>query len=522
MNKAVKPRNKFTTFVYRFTLFFTLAILGWANLLYINEGIRLPVYILFLIFLCGAFIFTLHYKHYCRRITAFLKTRFPNLNVDHALKICLIIAIVIGVPFRFGFAFIGKPYAPAEPLSDTGIHWEVSRELANNQPMQSDTAIYEAFFPHLIIYSATLSFFMRIIGQNVFAIIISNILFDAVSVLCIYFFLRSWKNTRTAIIGSVLWILSPINILYCGVGMPMVVTNTCILLTITLAYYIYKLYQQRDKRVYLLACLLGIIIAIGNSFRPIFTITIITILIIFLCYVFSRIKQGFKKMMPAVLIVGLIMVGSFTGGKLIDIGCQQINPYHVPGGTGVGWNFMLGANYESYGRWNRADSIQFGELVYGENTNPNLVEIQNTFFKEGINRYLAMNPIQLAKHFLHKTKVLFIDQDSSIAWPLGEAYNINTQKNIIYRSLHGMGVAMFAAMFCLSFIFIIHSIQSRKIDYVLFFLCLYFCGLVAASLLVEVMWRYILQPMVFIVIFAACNIGKFISNKKGEHHHESC
>lgn len=512
-DRKVTSTKKVAYYIYRFVLCCTFVVLGWANLLYINEGIRLPLLVLLGIFVFGIIIFILHFR-YRHQVMALLKTKFPRVNVDNFLKICFIIAIIIGIFSRVGFVFINKAYSPAEPLSDTGIHWEVARGLADNQPMQGDTAIYEAFFPHLMAYSITLSLFMRIVGQNVFAIVISNLIFDLISVVCIYLFLHSWKNKRTAIIGSIIWLINPINILYCGVGMPMIITNTCILLTILLSYYVYQSYQRKDKRaLYLLSCLLGLTIALGNSFRPIFTIITIAIIIIFLCYLSSHIKDGSRRIIPATLAVVLLLLCSFMGTKLIDVGYQHINPYHIPGGTGVGWNFMLGANYESSGRWNRADSAWFGELVYGEETTPDLVNIQKSFFKAGIDRYLAMSPSQFINHFLHKTRVLFIDQSDTIAWPFGEAYNVDT-RNTMYQVLHSIGIALFAVLLCLAFKFIVVNIQSdSKIDYVLFFLCLCFCGLVAASLLVEVMWRYVLQSMIIVVILASCAIGRIIAKK---------
>lgn len=513
--KVANSDSKLNQFVYHFVVYFTLAIIGWAILLYLNEGIRLPVWALFGVFLCGIVVFILAYRHRYRKAINLLRVRFPQITFDKVLKACFVIAIIVGILARLGFAFIGKPYNPTEPLSDTGIHWEVSRELARGEPMQGDTAMYEAFFPHLMAYSVTLSLFMRIFGQNLFAILISNLLFDLVSMLCLYLLLRSWKSQRAAMIGSIIWLINPIEILYCGVGMSMIVTNTLVLSAILIAYYTYQFYQKENLRLFcLFACLFGLTVAVGNSFRPIFTVIAIAVVVIFLFNVLSKFKQGFQKTVPTIIGLVIMFFSSFAGAKLIDFSYQHLNSYHVPGGTGVGWNFMLGANYESWGRWNRADSARFGELVYGNDVNPNLVEIQSTFFKEGINRYLAMNPLQFIIHFLHKTQVFLIDQNNTIAWPFGEAYNVGTD-HVLYQLLHGLGVALFATLFCLAFFFLVSSLRANhSYDQTLFFLCLCFCGLVAASLLVEVMWRYVLQAMVVVIILAACGISKITARKE--------
>lgn len=524
MNRVVKRDNKrkkiekIPQALQKFLVVFTSLILLWVVLLYLNNGINIASVGLFAtLFLIVVIVSALLYHKNYLKVRGLLKKKFPSLNRAKVLKIAFITSIVLGIIARLSFLLIANKYNPESDLSDTGFHWYFAQKLANNiEPGVYDGG-YGAFFPHLMTYSATLAGFMKLFGTSYIAIITSNLIFDLCTAAIIYILLKKWRGNQAGQIGVILWMLNPLEIIFCAVGVAIVVTNTMLALSLLLAYFLFcAIRNQSWTKTTLLSLSLGIVLSIGNAYRPIFTVLLIALTIVLICLVM---RYGRKK----IIFVGLSFVlvsGSLIGvNKVIDLGYSSINSYHVSGGTGVGWNFFIGANYDSWGRWNRDDSVVFSDNVYqyqDEETpqvNQDLVSVQSDFFSEGIRRYQAMSLGKLLSHFFHKTTALFVDPDNTVSWVFYEAFRIDAN-HPVYLFMENIGVIYMASCVVISLCYFIKLIRSRVRKWCpyLVFLTLGFCGVIAASLLVEVMHRYVMSLLVFLVIFAACYFSEEKSN----------
>lgn len=510
--------HKLTQFIFVALLMIMNLVLLWATLTYLSNGLNLASTALFLtVFLIFTCVGILLYHQNYLKLTQWLKRRFPQLTSAKILQITFIIAITLGVLFRLAFLLISDRYQPESELSDTGFHWFFSQKLAHGTEPGIYDGGYGAFFPHLMTYSATLAGFMKIFGTGYPAILLSNLFFDLITTVLLYYLLKKWQSQKTAQIGAIIWLLNPLEIIFCAVGVSIVVTNTVLALALLLAFLVIKHLSSRAwVKLALLSLALGITFGIGNAYRPIFTVLLIAIIML---YILQIIRQPKVVIIQASLSIILIIAGLFGAGKLIDLSYQTINPYHVPGGTGVGWNFFVGANYDSWGRWNREDSSIFGKMLFQEDgdevwVNSDLVGMQKELFSQGLQRYQAMSPAQLVAHFVHKTTVFFADNGDTITWVFNESFPFSTNRPF-YRFIDGCGVITLFAGLILSLLYFSQLLnQKAKIwQPYLIFLMLSFCGIIAASLLVEVMHRYILPLTIFMTLFAACYLANIRFSK---------
>lgn len=504
---SVKVSKGFSVFI----LSLTLLILLWAVLLFVKNGIGIPLILCLVFFIILALTLFLHYTHRDRRIIAWMKNNiFSPARIRKYLVPCMVLAVVVGVILRSAFILIGGRYAPLENLSDTGVHWVGGDMIAREGVLSDNVAIYEGFFPYLMTYSATLSLFMKIFGSSVFAIVSSNILFDLLTMLLLYILLSKWKNKQVACIGVMLWALNPLEILYCGVGMAIVATNFFVIASILVAFLCLQSFRKNSGwlNMWGWAALLGICVGLGNAYRPLFTVFEIATVIILLVIAIKRKRRLFAAMSGIVIMI----VSTFAVSSAVEFGWSKINPYSI-GNTGVGWSFMLGANYDSWGRWNMSDSKFFGErLSKPDIVGEDFLSMQQEFMDIGIQRYLSMGPVQFITHMLHKTEVMFADsRNTTIAWPVLEAYHI-ADTNMVYQVAHGTGALFLFGLLVCSFIYIYRKLFIQKAyDDTLLLLALCFCGLIAASLLVEVMWRYIMPTMAVLVLLSAPQISYWLN-----------
>lgn len=496
--------------VYKVITIVTTLILGWVVLVFTSQGLEVaPNMLLFGIFIILVAIGCLAYRQRYRRLLQWGKKRFPGLTIDKILKIGLIIALVLGVVARLGFLTIGSRYGE-ESLTDNGIHWYYAPAIVNGEEIQPTEGIYAAFFPHLMTYSATLAFFMRIFGTGYSAIVFSNLLFDLVTVFVIYLLLGRWRGQRAARIGAIIWLLNPLEILFCSCSLSIVVTNMWLAIALLLGYLAIQALQQREWwQIILTALGLGLAIGIGNAYRPIFTVLVIAFTLVLGFQVLQHGKQLKRFVLPAIISLVMVLGASFGCGKIVNLVHQSINPYAVEG-VGVGWNFFVGANYESSGHWTREDSALLGPLLYDQPaSDTDVVAIQQQFLDMTIERYKAIGITKILPHLVNKSITLFADDSETVAWAVPSGFHLS-DSNPVYLAIHSLGVILFVACIVLSLVYCLSRFWSGKwqIDSYSLFLMLCLCGIIAVSLMVEVMRRYTMPLLVIFVILAATQLSK--------------
>lgn len=508
---------------YQSIIIITTIILGWVLLLFLNQGIGLaPTILLFSIFILVVISgFLLHRQKY-QDIFGWCKKHFPTITRDKILKVGLAVALIIGLLARLSFLLIGDRYCSTEDtLSDNGVHWFYASKLVNGETIEPLEGLNEAVFPHLNTYSVTLAAFMNIFGTNYNAVLFSNLLFDLVATILIYVLLKMWKNQNVARIGAVLWWLNPLEILFCGCSLAIVVTNMWVVIALLLGYLMLNsLRLHKWLQIIFSAIGLGIAISIGNAYRPIFTVILIAFVLTAIFQILHRDKTPLKYSI-------LSLIGSFVLIWLAQSGCSSVitviqrsnNPYAVSSSVGVGWSAFVGANYETHGHWSAEDSAIFGQLLYGQPADEtDVVAVQKQFLDLAIDRYKAMGIAKIPLHLLNKSVTLFANNSETITWPVVTGFDLSYE-NPIYLSAHSLGVLFVVLCLVLSLWFCLGQFWQGKwqLDTYTLFLALSFCGLMAASLLVEVMRRYIMPLLVILVLLSAAQLVRLIGSKESKH-----
>ena len=128
----------------------------------------------------------------------FLFLTYHNLIISFIRKhrkLCLTILIFICFIARFLPLILNWQYCCMNDLSDTGVHYFGAQELAVTGTLEEKIINYEKMFPYLFPYTYILSLFTRITFNNInIAIVLSNVIFDCISILLIYKIIKTIKE----------------------------------------------------------------------------------------------------------------------------------------------------------------------------------------------------------------------------------------------------------------------------------------------------------------------------------------
>lgn len=412
-------------------------------------------------------------------------------------KVLLIIFVIIAIFARAAPLFIGMNHLCENNLSDTGIHYFGAQELAKGR-LEKRILGYDAMYPYLLPYTVILSVFTSILGINT-AIVVSNIIFDAMGCLFVYLILK--KIGASAKTGALLWAINPFSIIMCWLPLNIVCVN---MLLAIIVYISICLYLECDyKKKVSLSLLLGLSVFLGNLFRPIFIVVPIALTIIMLISKKVNLKNFFCFVVIFISVAVPTQICSYVAKTMA-------NGDDIFGSSG-GWSFYVGSNYESKGQWTREDSNYFFGTV--KKKSQTISEAQNTIKKEGMKRYSEMGMIKIANHIANKMSVMFSDVGDAIH-DICYEFGIN-DGSFLYIALKSIVGAYFMFLSFCSLLYIYESQidkeRSSNKDVSLLIL-LIFMGLCAGFLLVEVMNRYSSVFFVLTIILTAM----FLS-KKSEH-----
>ena len=404
------------------------------------------------------------------------------------LRVLTVAVIILAIlarlaPIIFNFNYVNTP----GNTSDAEVHYHAAEQIANGY-LDDPYLTYERKFPYLYVYSFTLAQFYKIIGDPLCSIVISNLIFDVIAVIFFYLFLRKIANKSTALVGVLLYLLSPLSILSCWVAMSMTIVNSLLAVILYLAAVLLDFVkQQKFLKSSLLAALLGALIYVANLYRPVYTVILIA-LIICLALLLAKLKNTDKqksvKLIAKRLLPIILLVISFGGctiitGKIVEAKFGE----NLLANNG-GWSFYTGSNYDSRGIWNYPDSWHFdNEVIPAHDT---VAGAQQQMFKEGIERYLSYSPQLLIDHFANKAGRLFV-RPGDAYYNIQLAYDIDAngwRHKLIFSAI---GI-YFLIIVSGALIFAWQKLKDQNIYYTLLKLAL--LGFTAGFLLVEVMTRY--------------------------------
>lgn len=494
-------RNFFPKFCFWAVISITSIVLAWILFLRIKEGLLFdnPKQLLIIFVLLCLIIFCYAY-HRRYPIKLFQSQKFWRL--------VLIFSIVLGISLRLLFLAFFDEFAPTGLTSDTGVHYNAAQEILNTGAIaSSEIGIYESYHTQLMSYNYVTVLAQWLFGANYLSVLIPNIIFDLIASLVLFILLRKWQNERTAAIGVAFYLLNPLGISFCAQALALSIVNMFIIIGLFMVYEFWQsLRKEHYRKFLLLAAASGLVFAISNSLRPVFSVFIIAVIILLAVHTISKLQK--RTTLYTIGGAALLLVTFITGGTLIDLSYQLINPYYQDTGHGaLGWNLFVGANFDSKGRWSYEDWDLMPPRLFGGEMTP--TEINEDFTKMALRRYKEMGIRKLGIHLINKTEMIFTSNEVTPIRNLEEQFKTVNGREEWYQTLNNSFMLSLTILIGLSSIYFWRLIQNRsaKPDFFIFFLALCFCGLFFSSLLVEVMSRYVSIFVPLLIIFSAAALN---------------
>lgn len=394
----------------------------------------------------------------------------------------------VGIILRIAPSLLRLDYILINDLGDTAVHYFGSQELANGF-LEENIAEYEKMYPYLFSYTFLLSIFVKIFFGNInCAIAISNLFFDYAGIFLLYRLLEKIKGKNSARLGIIIALINPFSIIACWLPLNLIVVNFLLLVIITICI---NIIYDKNTSIFSLCILLGLIVSFANYFRPLFSVALVAMCIILLM---KYLKTKDKKQLLGIMIMAstLIITTSITN-KIINRALNE----NVMDNTG-GWNFYVGSNYESKGKWSTEDrDFFFGEIspYYSVDTARKMI------MREGIERYSSYSPWMFVNHAINKLSVLFGDEGNAIS-DIKYCYNINGE-SVLYSLCASIVSVYFSLITLGNMINCIYNRKSKEDDILLLRLLL--LGFTASFLIVEVMNRYTMIMYPILIMTSSLN-----------------
>ena len=493
-------REKISNFLIYFIVNFTSLLFFLTFIFVINKGIAFNSFFLLIVFVGIIF------------IIINIKKEIIEYYKKHQMFICavLIILIIIGFLLRFSFIFFKNRFFISTELSDTGVHWYGSNQLVKNGRLNKQIGEYEKLYPYLFSYTGTLAVFMLLFGTEYVSILLLNTICDIISCFSLYTLFCRWKNDKMiGLLAIVLWAISPLQIVFCGLPLAIVIVNTFLVLSITIFFLCFT-NENNKLKLLKLSLLGGIILTIGNSYRPIFVV----LLIAFFLYWFVLVLKDKKKTKKAIISCAGVIIGYLSMMRLPGLLHKTFNSFFHGEKSHIGWSVFVGANYSTKGVWNPKDRDYFFGPVLVNRARGDADIASSIILKKAFSRYKNMAiEGQLIHHFANKITILFGDVGNSI-YDLPYVFRFS-DKNMSYKLLQDVILIYYYSIIFIIGIFIMDQKKSKELGKVSSFrllLIIIVLGLFSASMLVEVMNRYCLP---FVTIFTILAID-LISTKKNK------
>lgn len=300
----------------------------------------------------------------------------------HFILMSLLALSALGLCARLFFYF-AYSYTP---VSDPKTFFDSAQTLATGGGLHGN--FYVAFHTYLAAYNNTLGIAMRVIPDPWLATIILNSIFDLLAASSLYLLLRKMlkPSSLLPVVGFGVWMLSPLNIIFSVISIPVVVVNFFVILTILVAYLLFEeLYKLRTINSVSLSVILGLTLGIGNSFRPIFIVAIIALVMVFIISALTVNKSArfFKLLSICILSIVIIFSGIQFLGRALVSDQTDLKAAKNPSG----WSMYVGSDRNSLGQWRQYQNDELGALCKGSLSEKNYDECHDVLRHAAITRY---------------------------------------------------------------------------------------------------------------------------------------
>ena len=358
---------------------------------------------------------------------------------------------------------------------------------------------YIALFPHLWGYIMFLGTIFKIFGISYSVVVASNIILTFITAYFIFKIIKRISTTNKGYLGAILWLINPINIIWCMFAFGGTAFNAFFAISIYITILFFKTSNKKQKILY--SALLGITLGIANLFRPVIIIFIIAILIEIIYNYFIK-KSNYKLCIFASV---LIMILCFTLlGKLSNIYLEKETGY-VPANS-IGFTLYSGSDLKSNGSWSEEGSKILTEEMQKEPFDAS--RIQEKLQKLAIENYKnngIKNVNLMARKLITLTSNL-----GGYSWSNAiEMINMKIP-SLVYNLLLSITLFSYYFLILMNGLFGFKYFNEKDNNLILNILILILIGFTLASLLLEVSSRYYLPALVPFTILGTIGL---INNK---------
>lgn len=311
-------------------------------------------------------------------------------------RVFLILLILSGVGARLWWIL----YIPTAPHSDFYVMYEGAKQAAEGNYSFTTTG-YFTRWPYQIGFTLYEALLIKIFGANLIVLKLFNIIFGMGISILIYLISKKVFNETTGRIAALLYTFYIPNIIYSSV-----LTNQYISTFLFLLGLYFLLGRELSGKYSWI--LVGLLIGLGNVFRPagvLFILGIVVFVLLFKVYPFRK-KESLSFVKKLIgIVVTYILVQQFVSMSIIysgvsDLGLSSQDPY---------WKFVVGLNDETVGRYSRADDQFVSQFPLGEERKNAELEL----IKERIE-----DKSNLVSLLYKKFKLFWGGTDASIYWSL--------------------------------------------------------------------------------------------------------
>ena len=491
-----------------------LLVIGWVICANLFFGINLPRTAI-TIFLVIVFAVVAR---------GFLKKRPQRLAKLKALVarkwfyiLVMTVVAVVGTVARL--SFLQYEYSPtydpatfyynAQSIAETGELRERAFDTAN---ADIGDQIYFATYPYEMNYTGLLAISNLVFGGGLLSVIMLNLILDMVAGVLAFLIVRRLAPERKwlPVLAGAMVFLNPFNVVFSALSLPIVAVNTLILLVI---YIVVRIVQKSPAnykiwQLFALFAMLGIIMGIGNGFRPIFTVVLIAVVLLVAYLFIAKNIRGRSVMVSTAGAVVLMLVSFFATTQLNFAVVDHYAGMPVARNAS-GWALYVGSNIESSGKWgNQADIAVRHELWEKYPSDAQAVHDELTVLaKERYAKNGLMGNIGL---YINKAFVAGGDQSSSMYNTSGLAGYIHTLAYEITKEI----AEVFILVLCVMIIINVVRNWGRGSLAVWILLALIVIGFFAGGLFVEVKNRYFTIFLPAMILLATYCLRKLVAGDK--------
>lgn len=406
-----------------------------------------------------------------------LKKIQPHKTIQLNKK-TIILLILFGILIRILLLFLNYKNV----YSDEATFYYNAVNLANNTNINTR---YIAVFPYLYSYILLLGSIMNFIGTGFKTVVLTNILLDMIGSYFIYLIGNKLKNKELGIKMMLLWLYNPLQILWCTKALPVIIVNT--LFIICIYTFIILLKSDTIKKKITLSIILGILLGISNSFRPIFIIFLIAMICYYIYNLLIKENKTDIKLINLIIIIIIFITCNNFYSSLVS---SKTN-YKIGNNTS-GWTLYLGSNLKSNGAW--FEVSEFNEFLNSNEDEFDVQEIHNYFKEQAINNYKTYSILNLTKLFTKKYYILTSNIPS---------YTYENTINPLTNNKLTIICKLYLIIFWITLILNCITIKIKNIkNPIIIFLIILEIGLILSHLLVEVSPRYFIPLTVPLLLIS--------------------